>query len=429
MNFGPAAGRIRFWIGLAGACAILAAGVLIPLSRFGTNRDIAGIRFGHAEWMMGDFKSVAYYPARAFADGKNPYDVARYTAAYPAPEPFRFYPPVTLILHFPIATLPVEAAMTVQFALTVLLTGVLAVLSLRLAGARASLPILFATWGAVLLSRPGHWNLVLGQLTLPVVLACYLAIALDGRQFILVGVALAAALLKPSFGIPLAVLMIARGQLRAVAAGLAMTALVNAPVVLVLAARSGGLANLMRMVIREEHVLESLTLALNRVDLTALLARLSGRSIGSAGAAIVAAAVLGGAVWALRARRRRGAPSPVLDATETGIVCSAILLCTYHITYDFLLLTWPIVSLATMRRRFGAQATGRRWLALGLYGVIAVNYLSAQSVIRAIEAGGSLSLALASINGAALLGLFLVYLHDSVKPALHGGALQPQPAL
>src|SRR6187455_1187251 len=97
-----------------------------------------------------DFRDVLYYPAAATLDGRNPYDADVYLAHYPVARPLAPYAPTTLLLHLPLALFPFEVARWAHFALNLLLVLLLAWMSLRETGARATAAAAFGL-GALIL--------------------------------------------------------------------------------------------------------------------------------------------------------------------------------------------------------------------------------------------------------------------------------------
>ncbi len=407
--------RLR-WLG---AASLLAAALAIPLFRAGTLQTVGGVQIGAADWVMGDFRSVVYYPAKAFRDGLNPYDAAVYLPRYPVPEPFRAYPPALLLVAQPLAQLPPVSAAAVQLGLTLALTGILAWWSAsRSEPPTHSLGILAAA-GLILMSRPGHWNLLQGHITLLIVLAVYAALALPPRRYWLGGLALAVAMLKPNFGIPLAVLMLATFRTRSVIVGLGITALLNLPVLAILAKRSGGVVRAVRLMVEgaspEASDLAS-QYALFRVDASALISRFVGTSLGPVVPVVIAVGVLGIAAVLLR-RRARLSASMGTDPVSVGLACTAILLCVYHIGYDLLLLVWPATVLVTGFAARRGSRPPRAWLELALIAVLAGNYLATYAAMEVLGAGSAIGLLALSLNGMAVLILFCLYARDASAQA------------
>jgi hypothetical protein len=425
----PATGGSR--LPALAAAGLLLIACLLALLRVTTFESVGAVRLSAADWVMSDFKTIVYYPARAFLEGANPYDTERYLARYPAPEGFRLYPPALFILAAPVAALPLGWAIVLNVGLTLALTTALAVMSLRLAGARGRLPAVLLVTAIILLSRPGQWNLLQGQITIPLVLSAYAALVLDRRRALLAGCALALCLVKPNFGLPLSVIMLARGQVRPVVLGLALAAAFNLPLVAVLAERAGGVMTLVEQVTGARATLSRTAdldseLSVFRIDGVALVTRLAPGLPGLLVSLLVAVLVIGLVALALRRRRtsRYQPDEPGPTWAESGLICSGILLCGYHIGYDLLLLAWPAVALALRIVATRTDTPVREWLALGLFAVLAGNYLTSFAIIEALRntigLPPVLSLALASLNGLALLLLFGLYLYEvtRVRPSV-----------
>ncbi len=171
-----------------------------------------------------DFRDAVYYPVVALADGVNPYDPARYYLAYPVGQEFPLYSPVHLVLHVPLAALDLDDARATYFGVNLVLMLVLAGASLRLAGFRVRADATFAVGTLLLLSGPGKLDLRNGEPTLLIVLACYLALAARTTQPARSVAGVVVALAKPTFGVPLAIVLTCRRRVREVVVGIAIAA-------------------------------------------------------------------------------------------------------------------------------------------------------------------------------------------------------------
>jgi Glycosyltransferase family 87 len=403
---------------------LLVSAILIAMLRLNClGCSIGGLRLGFGARAMNDFQTTVYYPVKAFAEGVNPYDSAEYLARYPAPQLLRLYPPAMLILFRPFAALSLETAARLQAALTIILSGLLAVVSLRLAAIRSRPAAVLLVWALILFSRPGQWNLLLGQITLLVVLGTYGALAASRRSALLAGLGLALSLLKPNFGLPLAALMLARGQVSGVAVGATIAGILNVFPLPRLAELSGGMMKFITLFISgaQQYAQSSGPrgeLTVYRVDAGGLLGQWLPTPLGWLGSLLVAGVVLGLVVWALRRRGRPSASAEVLDPAAAGLLCCAILLSLYHIGYDMLLLAWPFVGIVSRLRRSPGRASSRHLLQIGLLTLLAVNYASSYSVIDAVHAHGALLGLLTSLNGTALVALFGLFLLDVATPVV-----------
>ena len=191
-------------------------------------------------WGLADFRDNAYYPTVAFLHGENPYDAATYTPRYPVRYPFPPYAPLTLAIHAPFAVLPFEAAELAYWLVTAALALPLAGLALAACGVRTDAARVIAVAAALLLSRPGHWNLVLGQTAMLLVVATQGVLHYRRTRPGLAALCLAVTTLKPTFGVPLALLVLALGGVRVVLGAAALAGAVSLVVGVRLAAAAGG---------------------------------------------------------------------------------------------------------------------------------------------------------------------------------------------
>lgn len=407
-------GRSR-WVRVAAAGLVFALGLSLALVRMRRLPAIGQLRVS-APWVMADFLQAVYYPALSFVDGGNPYNSTVYLANYPAGVPFPAYAPATLLINLPFALLPLGAATIVYFVATIALTVLLAGLALRLAGWRVTAAAVLAVSGVVLLTRPGHWNLLLGQVAVPMVLASYLAAWFGRTSPTLGGIGLALALLKPTFGIPLVPLLLAQGARAAVIRGVGLAAALNLPMLAILVRREGGVPSFLGGFLQtqsrflgQSHIdpLQGIW----RVDLSACVSRFGGTTLGPLAQAGVALAVLGIGVWAIR---RLPSADPRAGRLARGVLCCAVLLSFYHQAYDLLLLTLPAAELVAAWRS-GSGSRPILFAEAGLMVVLAGNYLATESLIVALQPGPAARLALLTTNCIAMAGLIGLYLLEPAR--------------
>jgi hypothetical protein len=372
---------------------------------------------------MTDFQRAVFDPVTAFLQGGNPYDRNWYLGTFSAKSPFLFYLPSTLALHLPFGLLPRESAALAYLLLSLLLTGGLAVAALKLSGIEPRTSHVLLITALILLSRPGRQNLLTGQVTLQVVLASYAALAAARSAPLVSGLGLALSLFKPTYGIPLAALMLFRGDRRAVASGTAIAAAINAPLFWLLVQRAGGIGPFVQDLGGTIEASSTSLIVANpatsvyRIDLIAVLSRLAGQPLSAVAQVLLSLVVLTAAGLTLRkVRDDRGVAEATLSAS---IICLAVLVCVYHQVYDLLLLTLPFVGLAYRRLPAALLVPRFRGWTLGMFCVLAANYISGNSLLRRFQlvsdvGGGVLmpnsgGLLLGSINGVVLLLLFSYY--------------------
>ncbi|WP_198681054.1 glycosyltransferase family 87 protein [Lentzea terrae] len=233
-----------------------------------------------AEERLQDFRDATYFPIREFLAGGNPYDPAAMFEHWPVRQNFNLYQPYHLVLHLPFA-LPDYRIGAIAFTLASLV--LLAVLGL-LAARQAKLPLVLGTVAIAALlvtSQVGKAQLYVGQVN-PLIAVGAAAALLGSSHPRVAALGLAVAWLKPQFGLPLAVLLFARGSRRVSLGGTAIAALASLPVVGLLVYRSGGVgafldvidANLAHASQTTYGAVDSFTS--QRVDLPAVFFRVTG---------------------------------------------------------------------------------------------------------------------------------------------------------
>ena len=358
---------------------------------------------------MQDFRDAVYFPVVALAEGRNPYDPAVFSGHYPVASAFPLYSPSLLTLHYPLAYLPIREAEVLYYALNLALVPLLVWLARRGAGLATSRLQLFGWSAAALLSRPVNHDLFLGQPTLYIAIGAYLALVLAKRRPLAAGVALALTGMKPTYALPLAVLMLCRGEVRAVAVAFAITVAASLPPLAMIVRRVGlgGFAASLRenyLVFSDNSMVDPAS-SIYRVDIAVPAAHLLGGWFNAVTSLLATAAVLVLAALAVRRLERGDAPRPISDA----LVCLATLLCTYHLTYDALLLYLPIAVVSASL----ARSAGRERIALVVLLVLLeipmLNYLAAETPLARLGLAGGARAAAVSVNAVACLASLLLY--------------------
>jgi hypothetical protein len=359
-------------------------------------------------WALNDFRDAVYYPVVAFLDGINPYDRRAYRAAYPIGTEFPLYAPHTLLVHLPFGLLPYEAARVVYAAIVVALTVVLAALALEAGGAARTGARVLGLAALLLLSRPGHNNLMLGQVTAQVVIASWVAIRWAATRPALASVALAVSLLKPTFGVPIAFLLWCRGDRRAALGGAALAGVAGLAVVARLVVAAGGVGPFVASLTDNLGGFDGAPLVNPatspfRIDTAALVARvLDWHSRAAELPMTVAVLALAGLVLAALRRGGRAVRGPV----ATALVCTATLACIYHQAYDLLLLVPPAMALVAAR----VSADGWTRVLLALLVLPMANYLATDTSLRRLDLEGTAWVVVTSLNGVAVTAAFLLCL-------------------
>ncbi len=395
---------------LLAAVALFVGALLVALLRvvaLSPGSGAGGLHLG-ADWAMVDFRAVIYEPTTALLRGVNPY------AELNPP-----YLPSNLLLHLPFGLLPLEWSQLCYAAISVGLMLGIAYLTVRLTGSKGTAATVFLVAALLTLSRPGQWNLLLGQVTLQAVLASYVALRYAPHAPLLSGIALAVSTFKPSFGIPLAILMLARGSTRAVVIAVVAALCLNLPVVAALVHVAGGVGPLVESTLRgyrawSTHPDVSAASSSYRLDGAAILGRVVG-PLGGVGQLVVAAIVLGTAALALRRIDKLGRRDTA--GLADGIVFSAVLLSVYHMGYDLILLTLPVVAVARRQLPASFERPRLRVILLALFALLGANYGASRSVIERLGPGSPLSTVVALINGLLLSAVFALFVSAAFAAA------------
>lgn len=394
--------------------------------------DVSEPYFAHAGWAFQDFRAVIYYPTIAFLSGENPYNAAEYVSHYPVYFAFPLFLPAIFIAHMPFALLPITIGTQAYFLLVLGLTTLLSFVSLKSTDLPAKLPAVLVVAGLVLISRPGHSNLLLGQTAVQFALAAYFALYFTGRSKKLTVIGLIFCGLKPTFGIPIGLLLLAQGKLREVALAVAAAIVLNAPFVFILANREGGLLSLVQTSLSNfpiwaanEHVVPATSATL--IDLGSLLARLSSVSPTMISQVLVLATTVG--IAAMVGIRCTKCAEPGSRQLGIGIALLAVLLSVYHQVYDLVLLTAPFVAI--VGRRF-PRVFYSGWhypVSLLLLCFLAANYMAGESILKLVSPNRHAWMLLASANGLALALVFATWVHAAYKTTArdHDDALGNSP--
>lgn len=339
-------------------------------------------QIGGPHWGMADFRDVVYFPCRAVLARVNPYDVNAYRQYFEGQvgSNFPLYSPLILLLNLPLAFLPYHMAGGVWQAVNFVILLISCGFIVRWCGWSIGVTSVCTLAALVMASEPARSNLNYGQVTWPLVLANYLALATARERPGLSGVALMIASFKPTYFVCLAFFMLCRGDYRALIYGTA-GALVGMIMGLGLMAALGiDVLSIPRLAaFNQAATLADPTadpsLSIVRVDIAALLCKaLALPSTSWATYAVPTCIVLitGWLVW----RETQNAENRMPDSYATFLICLGSVVSIYHLVYDLILLTLPIVAIFTASHPSWKRLprTGRMFLA-GASALLAMNIL------------------------------------------------------
>lgn len=366
--------RMPSWILAAGAIAAFGA-----VATWLTITTWHGLRSTRLDLgLLTDFRDAIYYPVVALRDGVNPYNVDSYYRHYPVGQEFPLYTPIHLLLNAPLLLFSFSTARAVNFGWNLFLVLAFAATAVRLAGMRLSMAGVFGLGTLILVSDPGRFDLRTGQPTLMIVIAVYLALrarrpassaedsecAIPSAALpIVVGaVALAVVWSKPTFAIPLTVLLLVRGRARVAALGTALGIVLSGVVLPSLVDAAGGVDQLVQSWQESARVTsrsdQSQLGSGLRLDIANTFVRITHLHPSEAVGAIGGMLLLTAGAWLVWTLHRRD-PDGDREELVVTLGCLLILTSMYHVPYDFLLLVGPVLMLARRHPRH-AIAWSRR---------------------------------------------------------------------
>jgi hypothetical protein len=315
---------------------------------------VAVATVAHAATTGGDFRLSIWYPGRALLHGRDPYDIASFQRFYGVHQVeafskgwFPLYGPIHLWLALILALFPVTVAGGLWFVVNLIGLIVIAAVVARALDRRLGAPAVLAITGLLIFTRPGRALLESGQATVVYTLLTYVAWSQARRRPWLAAVALACALGKPPFGLPLLALILARRLWPVALRAVAIFVAASLPIVIWLSVNAGSPASLWHAVVNNLRYTDHNRLdtpgSPGRIDALSLIARYVHSVSFGGGAEVAAFVVVVGvaAVFIARAAPGRGWPLSPAVLLLLGLVT---VLSVAHEYYDLLLLAWPFAA-------------------------------------------------------------------------------------
>ena len=404
--------------GLAVATVVFMAAALGTATRIVRDYGPPG-PFDESHQGLCDFHNGLYFPSRALAAGISPYGYD-YADNYPVSRPIPFYSPSVLVLHLPLTLLPLGVAEVVWVAFCYGLILAMAGFLVHIATPRGSPRRLDAVVGLAALiacSRGGHITVYNGYFTLELIFASLAAIWYADRHPNLSAVGLAIAAIKPTFILPLGLLMLARGNTNAIVRGAILTIVVTFGPLLFLAHHAGGgdlvaggrelLAQIQTtQEIHRAVQSESPVYSWTRIDALALVAKWMGGDPPQWIYLVTMVGLCVPAMAALDRRRREGVDDGLLGVTG-WIIVATTLVSIYHQFYDALLLLGPWVGLFVAWRTGVVRQRHQAWLlVLAVFPLF--NFLTARFIVSQFPPSSLAGGLLTSVNALALLAIWAI---------------------
>jgi Glycosyltransferase family 87 len=363
------------------------------------------IRFG-----LCDFHNAVYFPGLAFSRGENPYS-ATYAAKYPVNREMSPYSPLLLPFASLMGVLPLRMAEYLWYSTNIILMFALSVTLLHVTKMRIYAHRVLLVAALILFSRVGQSNQVLGQLGTYFCLFTFVAVWCAPTNKYLSATGLALASIKPTFGIPLILMMLAARKVQPVVLGLLLGGvgaglslgwiIANEPTELL-----ASFENSQHAIVADKDV--DPDSAWMRTDLVSVVARnfsivsdLKFELVGMLFILIPAFAAL----WKLSSKQQTAESRSL----ELATVTTMIPLCIYHLSYD-LLVVLPALALAISGRIFTTQKQPLmyRYAYSALLVFPLINYFAAYSVMEKLHIDGMLREMLIASNPLSLLAANVV---------------------
>lgn len=324
----------------------VAIGVAIAGWRVVTYYQAPGA-FDRANQGFCDFHNGIYFPSRATLDGVSPYG-EDYAASYPVARPLPLFSPATLLVHAPLAWLPLRAAELVYFVSCIVLLGLVGYFTavcLRRESLNWSVALL--TMMLLTFSRPGHLTLFSGYFTIEMMLGVILSLEYAQRKPWLAAIGVLLASYKPTTLLPLLAVMLMRKNYAAAWRGFALSVGVALLPMLWLAWCEGPAELLNGMLAgQESHMANPHEMPVNtweRIDLLAIIAKWSNANPGMGVHLLTMGVFLVPVIPVLKKLASQGDNDGA--ATPSGAIASlAILVTVYHQFYDLMLLAPAIAG-------------------------------------------------------------------------------------
>lgn len=363
-----------------------------------------------------DFHNGVYFPTLAFREGVSPYSL-EYKQKYPTERPIPFYSPLILALHLPITFLPLTIAEVVYFIWSLGLLLSIAFFTTKFALARSeqnpktAKSFRWDIFGVVavglLLSRGGQQTVFTGYFTFELILAAMFAVQYAKTRPLCSAIGLAVISAKPTYVLPIAGLMLFRGNFRAVILG-AIISIVGAGLCFGWIAQNRSVDQIVTDIqtTQEIHKGDWYEVPVNswtRIDLLAVVAKWADWNPSDLTYLISMHLLLLPAALMLAVYHRRFDDDGELAGISGSIVMATSLIAIYHHVYDALLLCVAATAVALASRKvWRTQSKVLRFALLGCLLMPGVNYVSSQLLISALHLDGNVRQVVTSVNGFAL---------------------------
>ena len=393
-----------------------------------------------------DFHNGVYFPTKAWLQGDIPYS-QHYADNYPVMRQIPLFSPLLFITHVPIALLPLNVAEGFYF--VAMLCMILASAKIIFASIQKNyqfskpnlthfkwLGIGTAVLG-ILLSRPAQTTLLSGYFTFELTLGTLLIFYFDDKRSWVASLALAYSSIKPTFAIPLGILLLAMGRFPVVLRGTLLAAVGAFVGVLWMAMHvsdqqlnGGGPGGGQGLADKAMAVVDSMlnsqdvhrnqnwsrpAVSWTRIDLYGLYAKWTRTDPGDAAHLMVMLLLLAPVSYLLWVARKRE-PNPGLLGLSTAVAILSISVSMYKHVYDAIpMLAVGIAALASCAAPWNQIPKGIRLLMAVLALFPLYNYTSTRMFLNRLPQSQVVTDVLTSVNSVIVLVLWLMLIYYLAK--------------
>ncbi|WP_417732727.1 glycosyltransferase family 87 protein [Rosistilla oblonga] len=358
-----------------------------------------------------DFHNGVYFPALAFREGVSPYSAA-YVQQYPVERSIPFYSPLVLALHTPLTWLPLAVAEVVYFIVSLGMLLGIAWFSVHWttgsAGAGWRWDWFWIVASGLVFTRGGQQTLFTGYFTFELILGALLAVHYGKTHPWRSVLGLVVISCKPTFVLPIAGLMLFRGNIKAVALA-GVISLVLAVACFGWLIQSGSASQMMSDIgtSQDVHRSDDYELPANtwtRIDVLAIVAKWTDWVPGDATHLVWMIGLLSPAAIVLSIYHRHNRDDGAATGLSGAIVLLTSLVAIFHQVYDVMILTPAIVAiLIALRPAWDALSWQMRmFLAISML-MPALNYASSLMVLNRFQIDGFAKDVVTSLNAISLL--------------------------
>ncbi len=360
-----------------------------------------------------DFHYGTYVPTEILLNGDSPYTESG-IEGYPISKPAPPFSPAHFLAHAPLVLAGLKPANVIFFGFNTLLLVALGWMSCRLISDKTTWGVVLTVILLVLISRPGHQTLFTGYFTAELAIGTTLALHFARTRPWLAGLGIFLTSFKPTFLVPLAILMLCRRDFRAVILG----GLFSTAGVLIGLGWLAWFSNPIEVVqgILDSQRSHEANPGINpanswvRTDLLALLSKSSGTSPSALTYLVTMVPILALPGWLLWNIGKKGYRHGASDASGL-LIGLTILVAFYHSIYDCLILIPAWVGLTFYGSKvFGSWSHWQRCVVMVLTSVPAASYFASISSKNALQLTDNSRLwhVLTAVSSLALLTALMV---------------------